>query len=169
MDTGLTNLAGHGSIRVHDALLWDIKLFGVFSPILNAIAPGAGDSRAHEASASFVITNGTLATDNLEIRSSGFRLLYRGSINLEKRINARMEAHLLRDTPLFGHVLSWVLIPLDKLFEYRVTGTLDKPVTKPLYIPKAILMLLRPFHTLKSLLPPNAPASPDKTPSQPVR
>ncbi len=154
-DPDLANLDGHGAIHVHDALLWDIKLFGVLSPMLNAIAPGSGNSRAREASASFVITNGALNTDNLEIRSSGFRLLYRGSVDLHQRINARVEAHLLRDTPLFGHVLSWMLTPLDVLFEYRVTGTLDKPVTQPLFIPKAFLMLLRPFHTLKSLLPPN--------------
>jgi hypothetical protein len=167
-DPVLNNLGGHGSLHVHDALLWDIKLFGVFSPILNAIAPGAGSSRAREAGASFIIANDALTTDNLEIRSSGFRLLYRGSVDLEKRINARVEAHLLRDTPLFGPVFSWVLTPLDKLFEYRVTGTLDKPVTQPLYIPKPFLVLLRPFHSLKSLLPPNAGPSSEKPPAQPA-
>jgi hypothetical protein len=165
----LANLAGRGWVHVHDALLWDIKLFGVLSPMLNAIAPGAGDSRAREAGASFVIADGALATDNLEIRSSGFRLLYRGSVDLQKRLNARVEAHLLRDTPLFGSLFSWVLTPLDKLFEYRVTGTLDKPVTQPLYIPKVFLMLLRPFHTLKSLLPPNAPPPSEKPPPPPAK
>jgi hypothetical protein len=145
--------------------LWDIKLFGVFSPILNAIAPGSGDSRAREASASFVITNGVLSTDNLEIRSSGFRLLYRGTIDTKKRLNARVEANLLRDTPVFGFFLSWMLTPLDKLFEYRVTGTLQKPITKPLYIPKVFMAMLRPFHSLKELLPPPSPSKPVSTPA----
>jgi hypothetical protein len=166
-DPELANLGGHGSIHVHDALLWDIKLFGILSPMLNAIAPGAGDSRAREANASYIVTNSAIVTDDLEIRSSGFRLLYRGSVDLEKRINARVEAHLLRDTPLFGPVLRWVLMPLDKLFEYRLTGTLDKPVAQPLFIPKAFMMLLRPFHTWKSLLPSNPSPPPDKPPPQP--
>jgi len=169
LDTNLTHVAGHGSIHVHNALLWDIKLFGVFTPILNAIAPGAGQSRAREASAEFVLTNGALYSDNLEIHSSAFRLTYRGSIDLKRRLNARVEAHLLRDTPFLGHVLSWMLTPLDKLFEYRVTGTLDKPVPPPLYIPKQFMMLLRPFHSIKSLLPPSAPAPSDKPPPPPAK
>jgi hypothetical protein len=144
--------------------LWDIKIFGAFSPILNAIAPGSGDSRAREASASFIITNGVLSTDDLEIRSSGFRLLYRGTIDAKKCLNAHVEANLLRDTPLFGHLLSWMLTPVDKIFEYRVTGTLNKPVTKPLYIPKPFLVMLRPFHSLRELLPPPSPAKSNSAP-----
>jgi hypothetical protein len=160
-----TNIFGRGRLHVHDGLLWDIKLFGAFSPLLNAIAPGSGDSRAREASASFVITNGVLSTEDLEIRSSGFRLLYRGTIDAQKRLNARVEANLLRDTPLFGHLLSWMLTPVDKIFEYRVTGTLKKPVTKPLYIPKAFLAMLRPFHSLKELLPPPTTPKPSSAPA----
>jgi AsmA-like C-terminal region len=165
-----TNVFGQGWLHLHNGLLWDIKLFGVFSPLLNAIAPGAGDNRAREASTTFVITNGILSTDNLEIRSSGFRLLYNGTIDWRRRLNARVEANLLRDTPLFGHFLGWMLTPVDRIFEYRITGTLDKPIAKPLYIPKLFMDFLRPFHSLKGLLPPpasktNASAPAAKQPS----
>jgi hypothetical protein len=156
-----TNLFGSGALHVHNGLLWDIKLFGALSPMLNAIAPGSGESRAREAKASFIITNGVLFTDDLEIRSSGFRLLYRGSIDTKTRLNARVEANLLRDEPVFGHFLGWMLTPLGKIFEYRVTGTLSKPITKPLYIPKILLEILRPFHSLKEMAAPKpAPAKP---------
>jgi hypothetical protein len=161
----LTNLFGHGQLHVHNGLLWDIKLFGIFTPILNAIAPGAGNSRARQANASFIITNGVAFTDDLEIRSTGFRLLYRGTVDSRKRLNARVEANLLRDTPLFGHFLGWMLTPLDKIFEYRVTGTLQKPITQPLYIPKVFMEMLRPFHTLKERMPSSAtkPTTPPAT------
>ena len=162
-----TNLFGEGWLNLHNGLLWDIKLFGVFSPVLNAIAPGAGDSRARQASATFVITNGVLSTDDLDIRSSGFRLLYRGTIDTKRRLNARVEANLLRDTPVFGHLLSWMLTPVDKIFEYRVTGTLNKPVVKPIYIPKVFLAMLRPFHSLRELLPPPSAPKPNPAPSSP--
>jgi hypothetical protein len=167
-DASDTNLFGNGWLNVHDGLLWDIKIFGIFSPILNAIAPGSGSSRARQATADFTITNGVVATDNLEIHSSGFRLLYRGTVDSRRRLNARVEANLLRDTPLFGYFLGWMLTPLDKIFEYRVTGTLQKPITQPLYIPKVFMAVLRPFRTLKELLPPPAPApapSPAKQPN----
>jgi hypothetical protein len=166
-DASDTNLFGHGTLRLHNGLLWDIKLFGVFSPLLNAIAPGSGESRAREASATFAITNGVISTDDLEIRSSGFRLLYRGTIDSKKRLNARMEANLLRDTPVFGHLLSWMLTPVDKIFEYRVTGTLKKPVVQPVYIPKLFLAMLRPFHSLRELLPAKTESAPSPPPAQP--
>jgi hypothetical protein len=162
-----TNFYGSGWLHVHNGLLWDIKLFGVFSPILNAIAPGSGNSRAREASASFVITNGVLTTDDLDIRSSGFRLLYRGTIDTRQRLDARVEAKLLRDTPVFGHLFSWMLLPLDKLFEYRVTGTLRKPVAEPQYIPKVFTEILRPFHTLKTMRRPKADQA-DSPPAPPA-
>jgi hypothetical protein len=169
-DASSTNLFGHGWLNVHNGLLWDIKIFGIFSPILNAIAPGSGNSRARQATADFTITNGVLATDNLEIHSSGFRLFYRGTVDSRKRLNARVEANLLRDTPLFGYFLGWMLTPLDKLFEYRVTGTLQKPITEPLYIPKVFMAIMRPFSTLKEMRPPPSPspapsAAPPPTPS----
>ena len=81
---------------------------------------------------------------------------------MDKRINGRVEADLLRDTPLFGGVFSLVLSPLSKLFEYEIKGPLRDPVIKPLYIPKFLMMLLRPFHTIKSALP-EAPNAPPKT------
>jgi hypothetical protein len=160
-------LVGHGYVDVHDALLWDIKIFGIFTPILNALSPGAGYSRARSASALFVITNGLVSSDDLEINATGYRLLYKGKVTMDKHIDARVEANLLRDTPLLGPFLSFVLTPLSKLFEYHVTGPLQNPVIEPLYIPKAFMMLLRPFHTLKSILPepPSGAPSPPPSPS----
>src|SRR5207248_5299302 len=45
---------GYGDAHVRDGLLWDIPLFGIFSPILNGITPGLGNSRPSAATASFV-------------------------------------------------------------------------------------------------------------------
>ena len=166
-EASATNLYGYGWVNIHNGLLWDIKILGIFSPILNAIAPGSGNSRARQATADFIITNGIAATDNLEIRSSGFRLLYRGTVDSKRRLNARVEANLLRDTPVLGFFLGWMLTPLDKLFEYRVTGSLQKPIVQPLYIPKAFMAMLRPFSTLKEMLPPASSEKPNATPTPP--
>jgi hypothetical protein len=151
--TNKSALEGRGHIYLHDALLWDIKIFGILTPVLNVFSPGAGYSRAREASAIFTVGDGVVSTDDLEITATGFRLLYRGKVGLDKRIDARVEADLLRETPLLGPFLSLMLSPLSKLFEYHFTGTLQNPVIEPVYIPKGFMMLLRPFHTLKSLLP----------------
>jgi hypothetical protein len=54
-----------------------------------------------------------------------------------------------------------VIWPVTKLFEYKVTGTLDDPQSTPLYdISKLILLPLHPIKTLEGILPAdtNSPA-----------
>ena len=148
---------GSGRLSVNHAQLWNIRLFGIFSSMLNDIIPGAGNNRAYQAGADFIVTNGMIATDNLQIRSTDFRLLYRGTLNTKKQLDARVEAEVLRDTPVLGRVFSWVFAPLTKLFEYKVGGTLDAPALHPLYIPKVLTSILEPFHKKK---PPPASQSP---------
>jgi hypothetical protein len=148
---------GYGNLQLRDGLIWEIPLFGVFSPILDALAPGFGSSRAKAGASTFVITNGVIHSDNLEIHSPPVRLLYRGNADLQGRLNARVEAMLLRDMPLFGPLVSTAFWPMTKLFEYKVTGSIDKPKTEPLYlVPRIVQLLVVPLHpwrTLKGLRP----------------
>jgi hypothetical protein len=160
------NWQGRGDIHVHDALLWDIKLFGLLSPVLNLISPGWGHSRAREAAANFLITNGAISSDDLEIRYTGFRLNLRGAVDRNKQINARLEAILSRDAPVLGPLLSLALTPLSKIFEYHVSGPLRDPVLEPVYVPKIIMLLLHPFHTLKTIAAPESP--PETIPPPPA-
>ncbi len=145
---------GGGDVRLKDGLIWDIPIFGVFSPVLNAVMPGLGSSRASAATGMFVIQNGVIRSDDLEIRSPAMRLEYRGSVDLQAQVNARVDAELLRDVWLLGPIFSTVLWPVTKVFEYKVTGSLELPKTEPVYlIPKLVLMPFHPFRALKDLLP----------------
>jgi len=140
---------GHGQLDLRDGLLWDIPMFSVFSPVLNAFVPGLGNSRANEASATVLLTDGLFSSKDLEIRATMMRMELRGSVDLNRRVDARVEAELLRDVPAVGLVISKVFWPVTKLFEYKVSGTLAEPKAEPLYVlPKVLLM---PFHPLKSL------------------
>ena len=114
----------------------------------NASYPAARNQRAKEATATFIITNSVILTSDLSIRASGMQLNYDGTVDFDTRINGRMEAELFRNTPGVGPVVSKVFWPVTKLFEYRVTGTFQKPKAEPLFIPKILLM---PFHPLRSL------------------
>jgi len=144
---------GFGHANLRDGLLWDIPIFGVLSPVLNTISPGLGNSRATEASARFVITNGVIHSDSLEIRSTMMRLQYAGMVDLQENVNARVTAQLLRDTWVVGPLVSTALWPVSKLFEYHVTGTLKNPKSEPVYVPKMLLMPLHPFRSLEELFP----------------
>jgi hypothetical protein len=149
---------GYGALELRDGLIWDIPLFGILSPALNALAPGLGSSRANAGTCSFVITNGVIRSDDLDIRSHAMRLQYRGTADLQGRLNVRVEAMLLRDMPLFGPLVSTVFWPVTKLFEYKVTGSLNQPKAEPLYLlPRIVLMPLHPWRTLKGLRPEEPP------------
>jgi hypothetical protein len=147
-------LSGHGHLNVHEGLFWDIPIISILSPVLNAVSPGLGNSRATEASTKFVITNSMIFSDSLEIRSTMTRLEYVGTIDLQQNVNARVTAHLLSDTWVVGPLVSTVLWPVSKLFEYRVTGPLKNPKSEPIYVlPKLLLMPLHPIRTLEEIIP----------------
>lgn len=163
---------GHGRVTLRDGLVWEIPIFGIFSPALDAIMPGLGRSRASEGTATFTITNSVIRSEDLEIRAPALRMHYAGTVDFAGRVDARVEAALLRDTWLIGRVVSLALWPLTKLFEYKVSGTLAQPKSEPLYVPKLLLFPLHPLRTLKELFSeepknPPAPTPPDKpTPQQ---
>ncbi|HKQ37640.1 MAG TPA: AsmA-like C-terminal region-containing protein [Verrucomicrobiae bacterium] len=144
---------GRGMVELKDGLLWDFPMFGVFSPMLNAFVPGLGNSRARDGAASYIITNSVIHTTDLEINATAMRMRFSGTIDFDRRIDGRMEAELLRNTPVIGLVISKILWPVTKLFEYRITGPLEQPKTEPLYvIPKIILFPFSPIKSIRELI-----------------
>ena len=143
---------GHGRLDLRDGLIWDIPMFGLFSPVLNAFVPGLGNSRANQATASFILTNGVFSSKDMEIRATMMRMECQVTGALDRRVDARVEAELLRDVPAVGFLISKFFWPVTKLFEYKVTGTLDAPKAEPLYVlPKVLLMPFHPFKTVKEM------------------
>lgn len=142
---------GYGRARLKDGLLWQIPVFGVLSGPLDSVLPGLGNSRFSEAKARFKIADSVIHSDDLEMRAPTMRLQYNGQVTLDGRVDARVEAELLRDTWLIGRVVSLALWPVTKMLEYKITGTLENPKSEPVYIPKLFLAPLTPFQTLEDL------------------
>lgn len=143
---------GYGDANLHDGLLWNIPVFGFASPVLNTVTPGLGNSRATDATMKFVMTNGVVRTDLLEIHTLTMRLLYSGTVDLEQNANARVTAQLMRNTPVIGSVISLVLSPVSKIFECQVTGQISAPKVTPLYFPFS-KYLLHPIRTFEEMMP----------------
>lgn len=158
---------GYGQARLQDGLLWNAPIFGMMSPVLNTLTPGLdiGNSRATDGNGRFTMTNGVIFTDSLEIRSLAMRLDYVGTVDLEENVRARVKAELLRNTPVIGSLVSTVLMPVSKVFECEVTGTLDQPKITPLYIPfpKVLSAPLHPIRTVEQIFS----APPTNTPPKP--
>ena len=142
---------GYGNANLRDGLIWDVPVFGFLSPALNSVSPGLGNSRATDASAGFNMTNGVVSTSKLEIHTTIMRLDYHGSVDLLGNLDADVSAELFRDVPAVGGLLSTVSWPAAKIFESKVTGTVKNPQSKPIFIPRILLYMLHPIHTLEDL------------------
>jgi hypothetical protein len=158
---------GFGEANLKNGLIWNTPIFGLMSPLLNKLTPGLdiGNSRATEAGGRYTMTNGVIFTDSLAIRSSGMRLDYVGTVDLDENVTARVKAQLFRNTPIIGSLVSMVLMPVSAPFECEVTGTLDEPKIAPVYIPfsKVLTAPLHPIRTVQKIFAPtptNAPANP---------
>lgn len=158
---------GEGEAQLRDGWIWSIPLFGVLSGPLDSLVPGLGNSRVTSGSGTFVLTNGVLRSDDLEWRAQAMRLQYQGTVDLEGRVNATVQAELLRDTWLVGRLVSLALWPVSKVLEFKVTGTLAAPRAEPLYIPKLLTVPLRPWQTLKELFAPRDKPEAPSPPSNP--
>jgi hypothetical protein len=145
---------GLGQVDLRDGLIWEIPIFGVVSEKLDKISPGLAKTRASAGAGAFTITNSVIRSEDLEIRSAVMRMWYRGTVDFHGRVNARVEAELLRDTWLVGPLISTMLTPITKFFEYKVTGTLDNPKSEPqLGVARWLMAPFHPFTTLQKMLP----------------
>lgn len=156
---------GTASATLKDGYLWELPLFGMFSPLLDRMAPGLGASKFSEGTADFVIADSIVTSRNLELKSPLVRLQYTGDVDFEGRIsNAGVVAEALRDTwvigPVLGPVLNLALSPIERMLKFNVTGTLNNPEMELKHIPKVLLVPVQlPFKLIDELVPDGQPDS----------
>lgn len=157
VDDGLTSepasWKGGGQATLRNGFLWGFPVFGVFSSILDGMSSGLGQARFTEGTATYSLAQGAVHTRDLQMKSPSMSLGYAGSVTYENKVDMLVQGSMFRRVPLLGPVASIALSPFEKLFEYRLTGTLDEPVTGPAHVPTLLLFPFRPFGTLKDLLP----------------
>ncbi len=157
VDEGLTSQPaswkGGGQATLRNGFLWGFPVFGVFSSMLDGMSSGLGQARFTEGTATYSLAQGAVHTRDLQMKSPSMSLGYSGSVAFDYKVDMLVQGSMFRRVPLFGPVASIALSPLEKLFEYRLTGTLDEPVTGPAHVPTLLLFPFRPFGTLKDLLP----------------
>lgn len=137
---------GHGQMQLRDGLIWAVPIFGTLSKPLDTFLPGLGNARITEGVGRFVITNGVMFSDTLELRAPAARLDCNGTVDFNARVNVRVTA--LPHRSAVGVLLTVPLLPLSELLKYHITGTLNEPKLAPLYIPK---LLLHPFQTFEGI------------------
>ena len=161
---------GTASATLRDGYLWELPLFGMFSPLLDRMAPGLGASKFSEGTADFKIVDSIVTSRNLELKSPLVRLQYTGDVDFDGRIsNAGVVAEALRDTwvigPVLGPVLNLALSPIERMLKFNVSGTLNNPEMELKHIPKVLLVPVQlPFKLIDELVPDGQPTP--KTPKK---
>ncbi|MEM7145753.1 MAG: AsmA-like C-terminal region-containing protein [Verrucomicrobiota bacterium] len=132
-----STLAGKGKASITNGNLFSIPLLGPLSPLISDLFKDkkAGHSIAREASASFVLQNGTIATEDFEAHTNSFRIRGSGSVNYAKDI---VDFHVRMNAKGAPGIL---LFPVSMLLEYSCEGTMSDPVWRAKNIPDPGRML----------------------------
>ena len=136
---------GNASVTLKDGYLWELPLLGIFSPVLDQMAPGLGAGKFSKGTGDFKIVNSIVKTRNVELKSPLVRLKYTGHVDFNGKISdAGVVAEPLRDAwvigPVLGPVLNVALKPIERMLKFKVEGTLNKPKIKFKHIPKLFLV-----------------------------
>ena len=119
------------------------------------ITASAGSAQSVVTPITDAITNGLIHSDSLEINTVMTRLQYAGTVDTRANVNARVTAQLLHNLWVVGPIISPFLWPVSKLFEYKITGTLQNPKKEPVvpFVPKLLEMPLHPIRSLEGVDP----------------
>ena len=133
--TNLASIKGDGKLTVEDGVLWEIPAFGILSRILNDIAPGAGSAEATKATATFIITNEAVKTDDLNVDAGPVAITSRGKIGFDGQLDFRVQGQFLRSLPGIN-IVTWFL---KNIFEYKIGGAIGNYSYRPVNLPKEIM------------------------------
>ncbi|MEP6670361.1 MAG: hypothetical protein ABJF10_14470 [Chthoniobacter sp.] len=124
------NMGGRGELTVTDGNVFAIPFLGPLSGILDGLLPGLGHDVAQQASSTFTIANGVIATDNLLVQGKGFSMFGNGKLyflddkmDFDMRINAQ-------------GLSGFLLFPVSKLFEYTADQKLSQPQWRLKIVPR---------------------------------
>ena len=123
---------GSGSARISEGHLFAIPVLGPLSKLIASGSPNNADaahSVAREASASFLIENGVLGTQDLEALTQALRIKAAGTVSL---VDQSVDLEAVVNTR--GGLSSTILTPVSELLTYSCSGTLKEPVWKAKHI-----------------------------------
>jgi hypothetical protein len=131
---------GGGSLIIENGTLFRTRLFGELSELLSRAAPGLGYFTQTDCVCTFRIEEGAIHSDDIRLEGDIISMRAEGSLEFDGRANMRVEIQLLRTGPI-ATLLRLLTLPITKLFEFRMTGTLLDPKWRPVNLPKELFLI----------------------------
>ena len=136
-----SSVNGYGQINIYDGHLFQIPLFGGLSDILTKIIPGLSFVLCQtDASASVIIQDGKIHSDDILIEGDIFSLQAKGDCYFDGRLDVSVYFTLLRKHTLAGEVLRIITLPISMMLEFHLGGTIQSPQWRPARLPKEMFL-----------------------------
>ena len=115
-----------GAIAIHDGRLFQLSLFNGLSALISHLVPDFSFFAQTDATASFRIADATVHVPDAFIGGSLFSVKGSGTCDFDGNLDFRIDLRLLR-RGFFSSLLRILTLPVTRLFQYTVDGTLDAP------------------------------------------
>lgn len=137
-------LEAAGQMRIREGRLFRLPLFGGLSQIMSRLIPGLDVVLMQtRANADFAIGGNRLDIADGRIQGEVFHVEGHGVYTFGEALNFQVQLKLMRDSTLLGSAVRTLTFPLSKLFEFRLSGTLDKPRWYPINFSGDLLRRIR--------------------------
>ncbi|MBE2212716.1 MAG: hypothetical protein IAE82_02520 [Opitutaceae bacterium] len=155
---------GVGSLRITDANLGSVRIFGLLSDLLATINPKLGSLRFQEANSSFQIQRDRVHFPDMRINGRTAALETEGTYFVNsKNLDFRARLYPLGESGgAITQLFDFVLGPVSYLLEMRLTGTLRKPawsLSRMPFAPKPVIDEGTPSAVPGALPAPEVPTS----------
>ncbi|MCC5843281.1 MAG: hypothetical protein JJU05_03415 [Verrucomicrobia bacterium] len=118
--------AGAGRVEIREGELFRVPLLLGLSRILSRVFRGFGYASQTDFTARFEIGEGRARSDDLFLSGRMLSIEGEGWVDFDRQVQANIRVQAFR-RGFAAEVVNFVLWPLRKLVEVRLTGTLDQP------------------------------------------
>lgn len=123
------DVRGIGDVKVREGRVFMLPVFGGLSDYLARIVPGVDFVLSQrDFTSEFVLERQRVRSDRVSVEGNVLSLQGAGSYGfVDGDLDFAAQVKLMKDDPLIAKVVRVITWPLSKLFEFRLTGTLDAP------------------------------------------
>ena len=123
-------VTGSGTAKIRNGFLMETKLFAGLSSLLSKIMPSFSAFAQTEAVGDFTIRNSRIRSDDIRLEGTVFSVKAAGSFGFDNSLDYVAEVQLLRGG-MVASLVRWATMPVTRLLEFRLGGTLAEPTWKP--------------------------------------
>jgi hypothetical protein len=131
---------GAGKLEIRGGHLFQLPLLGGLSRLLSKIYPGLGFATQTDLESAFVIADGAVCSDDVEMQGTVLSVLGSGCCRFDGHLDGVVQVKLLRRS-YPAYVLRVVTLPVTKLLEFHLSGTVDDPRWRPQNLPKEMFLI----------------------------